>query len=411
MFDLGSRMIGAAARVLRASDWAINRMDPAGLRYLAAVSVRMHWFVIAVCFVLVVYRPPSGSPDYAAYWTLYLALLGFNACIHYRLWSGKSITWHWIFMHFVVDAAVVSAATAVGGGFGHFFIHLLYYPVLAGFAVLFSSFRLNMAFVTVVALVYLAVSLSFGEGINTETREEKPLFARIMVMYAVAAAANLISRFERTRWRAAVERERALHRERTELSRTIHDTAAQSAYVIGLGIDAATQLVGDSNQEVKTRLEATAKLSKTAIWQLRHPIDMGRIFDGRALGRTLKSHVSTFTQVTSVQADLVQIGDEPPLPVETKSMLFSIAHNALTNSFRHAEANRVLVELDFGGDDLRLSVSDDGKGLPDDYPERGHGFANMRADAKRLGARLEVDPRGPAGGAVMTCLMRLARSG
>ena len=82
--------------------------------------------------------------------------------------------------------------------------------------------------------------------------------------------------------------------------------------MIGLGIDAAKQLAGDSNQELTARLEATSLLSKTAIWQLRHPIDMGGIFDGRELGRTLESHVSTFTQVTSVPADLVQHGVEPP---------------------------------------------------------------------------------------------------
>ena len=45
----------------------------------------------------------------------------------------------------------------------------------------------------------------------------------------------------------------------------------------------------------------------------------------------------------------------------------------------------MLVGLDFGEDELRMSVSDDGVGLPDDYEERGHGFGNMRADAERLG--------------------------
>ena len=49
---------------------------------------------------------------------------------------------------------------------------------------------------------------------------------------------NLISR---------VERERALDRERMELSQTIHDTAAQSAYMIGLGIDTAKALAGDGD--------------------------------------------------------------------------------------------------------------------------------------------------------------------
>ena len=46
----------------------------------------------------------------------------------------------------------------MGGGFAHFFIHLLYYPVLAGFAVFVTSFRLNLAFVTAVAVVYSRLS-------------------------------------------------------------------------------------------------------------------------------------------------------------------------------------------------------------------------------------------------------------
>ncbi len=226
-------------------------------------------------------------------------------------------------------------------------------------------------------------------------------------MYVVAASVNLISSFERTRWGAAVERERALQRERIELSQSIHDTTAQSAYMIGLGIDAAKQVAGDSNEELTARLDATSRLSKTAIWQLRHPIDVGRIFEGRELGWTLDSHVATFRTITSVPAELARSGVEPPLSVEAKSTLFTIAHNALTNAFRHAEASRVLVDLDFGRDELRLSVSDDGVGLPDDYEERGHGFENMRAYAGRLGGRLIVEPKGPGGGASVACVMPL----
>ena len=405
-----SQLLGTAVSVFRVSDWTLSRIDPDGLRYVATVSVWIHWFVIAACFVLVFYRPPYGPPGYAANWLLYLTFAAFNAYVHYRLASNRTITWRWIFAHSVLDTAIISAAAAVGGGFGHYFMYLLYYPVLACFAVFFTSFRLNMAFVTVVAVVYLVVSLTVGDGIDTGAREEKPLFARIVVMYAVVAAVNLISRFERSRWRAAVEREGALQRERIELSQSIHDTTAQSAYMIGLGIDAAKALVGDSNPALTARLEATSVLSKTAIWQLRHPIDMGGIFDGRELGRTLGSHVSTFTQVTAVPAELVQNGQEPALSVDAKSLLFSIAHNALTNAFRHAEAGRVVVELDFRKDEVSLSVSDDGIGLPDDYAERGHGFANMRADAERLGGNLVVELRGPDGGARVTCVIPLARN-
>ena len=35
---------------------------------------------------------------------------------------------------------------------------------------------------------------------------------------------------------------------------------------------------------------------------------------------------------------MLQSGTEPPLTVETRARLFSIAHNALTNAFLHARA-------------------------------------------------------------------------
>ena len=70
-------------------------------------------------------------------------------------------------------------------------------------------------------------------------------------MYLVVGVVNLISRVERIRRMEAVERERELQRERIEFSHAIHDTTAQSAYVIGLGIDAVKQLAGDSNEEIQ----------------------------------------------------------------------------------------------------------------------------------------------------------------
>ena len=397
--------IPGAAEGWWARDHSFRRIDPEGLRRVATVSVWLHWSAAAFCLFQLVYRPWYGPERYAAYALLFGLLLVFNGYVHYRLASNRTVTWSWILALVAMDVILVSIAVGISSGFSHSFFHLLYYPALAGYALVFTSFRLTMVLVTVVSVLYLAISFTVGDGIDIGARGEKPLVARIFVMYAVAAAVNLIASFERTRWREAVERERALQRERVELSQAIHDTTAQSAYMIGLGIDAAKRLAGDANAELTARLDATARLSKAAIWQLRHPIDMGRIFDGRELGGTLDSHVATFTAITAVPAALTQQGEEPPLSIETRGLLFAIAHNALTNAFRHAAASRVQVALDFGRDEIRLAVSDDGGGLPRDYADRGHGFANMRADAARLGGRLIVEPRGPDGGARVTCLM------
>ena len=54
-------------------------------------------------------------------------------------------------------------------------------------------------------------------------------------------------------------------------------------------------------------------------------------------------------------------------------------------------------------------MSDDGIGLPPDHEARGHGFRNMRADAERMGGRLEVESGGTEGGSgggtTVTCVI------
>ncbi len=409
LYRRGLQLITRAANALRVNDWSLNQIDPAGLRYVATISVRGHWFISAVCLVQLVYRPYYGATKYAAYALLLLVVTGCNGYLHYRLRSHRTITWHGLLAQYAVDVAVVSIAVAISGGFSHYFFHLFYYPALAAFAVIFTSFRLNLAWVTLASVVYIGISLTVGDGLDLEARDEKVLLARIAMMYAVVATVNLASRFERLRWRQAVERERALERERTELSQTIHDTAAQSAYMIGLGLDTAQALAGDGHPQLTATLEETARLSRSTIWELRHPINMGGIYEGRELGRVLRPHATSFTNVTAVPAELTQTGVEPPLAVETRSRLFSIAHNALTNAYRHAEAGRVSIGLEFGEAAIRLSVSDDGTGLPDDYAERGHGFANMRRAAARLGGRLVVEQNGALGGATVTCVLPAER--
>ena len=101
----------------------------------------------------------------------------------------------------------------------------------------------------------------------------------------------------------------------------------------------------------------------------------------------------------------MQRGGEPSLSTIERSLLFSIAHNALTNVIRHAGADDVVIGLDSDGEELRLSVSDNGVGLPEDYEARGHGFRNMRADAQRVGGVLEVESDRDGGRTTVACVV------
>ena len=405
--SLGYQLARKVVSLLGVTDWTITQIDPVGMRYVANMLAWAHWALGVFVVVQLLYRPFYGywAPQFVAYLLFLVLLMSFNGYFHYLVLSNRTVTGRLVWALCMVDVTLLSIAVAISNGFSHYFFYLLYYPPLAFFAAVITSFRLNMACVTIVAAIYVGLSLTAGDGLDFEARDEKPLLARIFVMYVVVALVNLISGFERTRWRRSLEREQALLHERTRLSQTIHDTTAQSAYMVGLGIDTAKALSGNANSELAASLEATSELSRSMIWGLRQPISMGGIYDGRELNRVLMSHASSFTNITSVSAEVTQKGVEPPLSVEARSLLFSIAHNALTNAYRHAQATRVEIDLNFDGKGVRLSVSDDGTGLPADYAQRGQGFTSMSRDAERLGGRLVVDRRGSLGGATIACVI------
>ena len=383
--------------------------DPDDLRYSLRISVWVRWFLLTAWLLQFNYRPNFADPAYIPTTLFAGSLLALNGYVHYRIRSHRTVTWRWALALSVMDGAMITAGIAISSsGFQNSFF-VLYYPALAMFAVVFTSFRFSFAGATMVAVVYAALSLVMEPGVEYGIKEEKILFTRIVVMYAVVAAVNLVSRFERTRRREAVEREGELQRERIELSQTIHDTIAQSAYMIGLGIETAIELANAQNDEGRdeliAKLEAVHALSKSTMWELRHPIDAGPIFEGRELGRVLRSHASTFTTITSIPTELVQSGREPRLSTVTRGLLFSIAHNAMTNAFRHSRTDRVAIALSFDGDRLRMSVVDNGIGLPDDYADRGHGFRNMRRDVERMGGSLEVGPGESGRGTSIVCVV------
>ena len=186
------------------------------------------------------------------------------------------------------------------------------------------------------AAVYAALCLAVEPGLDFSANDEEILLIRVAGMYTVVVVVNLISRVERIRRMEAVEREREFQRKRIELSHAIHNTMAQSAYMIGVGIERAKELADRSNEDLMSTLEETSALSRSAMWEMRHPMEIGEIFEGVELGGVLESLAAIFSTISSIPAELVQSGVEPPLPTATRGTLFSIAFNALTNALRHS---------------------------------------------------------------------------
>ena len=387
---------------------SLDLPEPGELRRVAKVYIWARWFVLSLATFAWLYPPDAADAGYPPSIALAALLFATNGYLHYRLATEGTVSWRWMLGLNALDVAMLSAGVVAHDGFKSPFL-VGYYPFLAMFAVVFGSVRLTLVWVTMTAVVYAAICLAVEPGLDFSTDDEEKLLIRVAGMYLVVVVVNLISRVERIRRMEAVARERELQRERIELSHAIHNTMAQSAYMIGVGIERAKELADRSNGDLMSTLEETSALSRSAMWELRHPMEIGEIFEGMELGGVLESLAATFSTISSIPADLVQSGVEPPLPTATRGTLFSIAFNALTNALRHSNASHVRVGLDFGRAGLRMSIADDGTGLPDDYESRGQGFRNMREDAERLGGRLVVETSGSEWRTTVTCVIPYER--
>jgi two-component system, NarL family, sensor histidine kinase UhpB len=104
--------------------------------------------------------------------------------------------------------------------------------------------------------------------------------------------------------------------------------------------------------------------------------------------------------------------DEVTLPAHQEATvgiaIYRITQEALTNVARHAQATQVQLELKQLGGQLRLRVSDNGKGFcnPPKRPDHSHGLVGIRERVFSLGGEFEI-ANGPQGGAQLTVCIPL----
>src|SRR5688572_12071373 len=171
--------------------------------------------------------------------------------------------------------------------------------------------------------------------------------------------------------------------ERDRISRDLHDSVIQAIYAQTLALDDVPELVAEDPEEARRRVDEAIDALHAVIRDIRNFIfglrpvllESGSLADGiEHLATELRRNGGVEVDV-SVDAPAVE-----DLPIELVAELLAIAREGLSNIARHASATRALVSLaDSGSGQLRLDLSDDGRGFnADDNVARGHhGLANM----------------------------------
>ena len=387
------------------------------------IAVVVRWFLLFTFLALVNFR--SDEAYILAFNAMGVALIIVNGYVHWRIFKDRPVTWPYVLILSLIDLSFITVGIGISNRFENTYFNF-YYPALLGVALIFRR-RISFAIVTIVAGVYTGMSLAFEPGVDTSVLfdgDEKLLTVRVISMFAIVVAANLMTRLELQRRREAVSAERArmeeniqleqkaqaaeqeVQRERIRISHEIHDGAAQTAYVLSLGLETCMQLTEGSASQLQEKLKALHTQSKHALWELRYPVNMGPLFEGRALGQILDDHLNNFRTITSIPTTFAKKGKETELPAVTKQRLFSVAHNALTNTYKYAQASKVSVELAYLNGDLKLSISDDGVGLDVTGLDSssGHGVRNMRRVAQEMGGSLDMSSAPNKGTTVMVAV-------
>jgi two-component system, NarL family, sensor histidine kinase DevS len=185
--------------------------------------------------------------------------------------------------------------------------------------------------------------------------------------------------------------------DRDRIARDLHDHVIQRLFAVGLALQGTVPRTRDS--EVQQRLsEAVDDLqgviqdirttifdlhgASQGITRLRQRIDEAVAqFAGSGL-RTTVQFVGPLSVVDSALADHAE----------------AVVREGVSNAVRHADATTLTVKVRVE-DDLSIEVSDNGRGMPDEFT--GSGLTNLRRRAEQAGGEFTIESTPGTGGTML----------
>jgi signal transduction histidine kinase len=145
-------------------------------------------------------------------------------------------------------------------------------------------------------------------------------------------------------------------------------------------------------QDAKERFKAIRDMVDTTTKTVQR-ISSGlrpKILDTVGLTAAVEWHIREFTKRTSIEVKLLQPDKLPSIDDAMTTGVYRIIQEALTNIARHSEATRAEVALQLNDSELKVEITDNGKGIDQAmivHPE-SLGILSMQERARTLGGRV-----------------------
>jgi PAS domain S-box-containing protein len=196
----------------------------------------------------------------------------------------------------------------------------------------------------------------------------------------------------------------AQEEERKRISRELHDVIAQTLVGINVHLSVLDQGKAASPESFLQQIADTRLLIDKAV-KIVH--DFARelrptMLDDLGLIPALQVHMKQFMADTGIRVSLNAFADLDQSTTKARTVLYRIAQEALTNVARHAKASQVEVSIESIGNDIRMTIKDNGQGFQTggkagSKKKNRLGMIGMRERAEMIGGSFQVDsaPGGP----------------
>jgi signal transduction histidine kinase/ligand-binding sensor domain-containing protein len=192
--------------------------------------------------------------------------------------------------------------------------------------------------------------------------------------------------------------------ERGRIAGDLHDTLLQGLISASMHLDVAADDVPEGSP-VRKKLDHVLQMMANVAQDGRNAVQGLRSCDSNSLGleQAFAQIKQEFDRGNTEGPELcVSMQGRPrPLHPVFRDEMYRIGREAVINAFRHSEAKKIEVELEYSHRQFKLAVRDDGCGIDPQVLETGRaghwGLTGMRERAQRAGAHLHIRTR-PRGG-------------
>jgi two-component system, NarL family, sensor histidine kinase UhpB len=203
--------------------------------------------------------------------------------------------------------------------------------------------------------------------------------------------------------------------ERRRIARELHDETSQVLTSLLISLALVEQSV--TSDEARERIGDTRKLAHQTLRAVRNlSIDLRpSALDDLGLLPALRWYIKEYQAKCGVVVEFTASGLKDRLPPEMETAIYRIVQESLTNTAKHARAEKVWIALSEDGAAVRVHVRDNGRGfdaqavLKTPWQDRGLGLAGMVERATLLDGSVNIASRPGAGTTIdVTIPLRVA---